>query len=158
MKVNRAVAAREKIHDGAVTWAAQMARSGSIDRWMELELKRANAGIVSHKKKVSALLKEEKPHCETRDGRKHEFDVSVLRSIAAVGNEVEDLLLPVTIYFLSASQDSCYVDDEVAASILRRLEGFGRAYPFRDGKMWLPNSLAFTLMQKYPTAFQGLFL
>jgi len=135
-----------------------MARSGSIDKWMELELKRVNAGIVSRKKKVSALLKEEKPHCDARDGGKHEFDVSVLRRIAAVGHEAGDLMLPVTIHFLSVSQDSCYVDDEVAASILRRLEGFGRAYPFRDGKMWLPDSLAFALMQKYPTAFQGLFL
>jgi len=135
-----------------------MAKSGGIDKWMEFELKRVNAGLVSRKKKLSALLKEEKPHCETREGGKHEFDASVLRRFAAVRCEGKDLLLPVTIHFLSASQDSCYVDDEAAASFLRRLEGFGRAYPFREDKMWLPNSLAFALMQKYPTVFQGLFL
>ncbi|MEE9600183.1 MAG: hypothetical protein V3W22_00580 [Thermoplasmata archaeon] len=41
--------------------------------------------------------------------------------------------------------------------MLRRLEGFGKAYPFRDGRMWLPYSIGFELVRKYPTAFQGIF-
>lgn len=63
-----------------------------------------------------------------------------------------------TISFSTESQDSCYISDEVAAAVVRRLGKFGMAYQYREGKMWLPNSLAYTLMQKYPTAIQALFI
>jgi hypothetical protein len=50
------------------------------------------------------------------------------------------------------------VSDETAAEVLRRLEDFGEAYPYRDGTTWLPNPLAYTLLMKYATAIPGLFL
>ncbi len=128
------------------------------DKWTEFELARVNRGLVARKKKLSVLLKDEKPRCETRNGEPYEFDLTVLRRLSAVVSTGEDLLLPITLHFVSHSRDSCYISDEIAAAVLRKLEEFGEAYPYHDGRMWLPNSLAYTLIQKYPTAIQGLFL
>jgi len=132
--------------------------SGGVDKWMEFELARINKGLVTRKKRLSILLKEEKPQCAAREGEVYEFDAEVLRRLAGALKEGEDLMLPITLHFSSQSPDSCYVSDESASVVLRRLEDFGEAYPFTDGKMWLPNSLAYMLIQKYPTAMQGLFL
>jgi len=130
----------------------------NVDKWMEFELKRLNRGLVTRKKPLTKLLKEENPQCVTREEETYLFNPEVLKRIAAVLEEGEDVMLPITIHLSSELEDSCYITDEVAASILRRLENFGKAYPFRDGRMWLPNSLAYSLMLKYVTAIQGLFL
>jgi uncharacterized protein (UPF0216 family) len=129
-----------------------------IDKWTELELTRINKGLVARKKRLCALLEEETPHCTTREGETYRFEVAVLKLLATALHEGEDLQLPMTLHFSSESRDSCYISDETAAEVLRRLERFGEAYPYRDGRMWLPNSLAYALIQKYPTAIQGLFL
>jgi len=129
-----------------------------VEKWTEFELKRINRGVVARKKTLSALLKEVKPQCTTRDGEPYVFDPEILARFEAVVREGEDLQLPITLYFSTAAKDSGYISDETAAKILRRLEDFGEAYQYRGGKMWLPNSLAYTLLMKYPTAIQGLFL
>ena len=134
-------------------------RSGNwADKWTEFELARVNRGLVVKKKRLSQLLKEEKPRCESSEGETYEFDAAVLGILRAAVSQDEDLMLPITLHFVSQSRDSCYISDESAAKALRKLEEFGEAYPFRDGKMWLPNSLAYMLMQKYSTAIQGLLL
>jgi len=129
-----------------------------IDRWTEFELARVNRGVVIRKKMLSVLLKEEMPQCTTREGEPYIFDRDVLRRLAAVLREGEDLQLPMTIHFSTTANDASYLSEETAAEVLRRLEDFRDAYPYRDGKMWLPNSLAYTLVMKYATAIQGLFL
>ena len=128
-----------------------------IEKWTEFELTRVNRGIVVRKKRLSVLLKEEKPECSTRDGEPHIFDHDVLVTMAAVLREGEGLDLPITIYMTTAGGDHSYVSDQVAADVLRRLENFSEAYPYSDGKMWLPNSLAYALLMKYTTAIQVLF-
>lgn len=135
-----------------------MTSPGGIDKWVQFELTRINKGIVTRKKRLSALLKEEKPQCITREGDTYEFDRKILDQIASALEKGQDISLPITLHFSSRMQDHCYIDDETAASTIRKLEGFGEAYRYHDGKMWLPNSVAYSLMQKYGTAFQGMFL
>jgi len=129
-----------------------------IDKWTEFEIARVDRGVVIRKKRLSALLNEAKPQFTTRDGEPYIFDLGILKRLAAVLREGEDLQLPITLHFSTIAKDSSYASDETAAEVLRRLEEFGEAYPYRDGKMRLPNSLAYTLLLKYPTAIQGLFL
>ncbi len=136
----------------------EMTTPGGIDKWMRFELTRINKGIVTRKKKLSILLNEEKPQCTTKEGDTYEFDRIILVQIASVLEKGQDLQLPITLHFSSRMKDHCYIDDETAATMIRKLEELGEAYRYRDGKMWLPNSLAYTLMQKYRTMFQGLFL
>lgn len=135
-----------------------MIGQGGMDKWMEHELASANRGLVTRKRRLSDLLREKDPRCVTREGESYEFDRQALSRFAAAVPEGEELLLPITLHFSSTIMDSCYISDEVAAETIRRLEGFGEAYPLLEGKMWLPNSLAYAILQKYPTIFQGLFL
>ena len=135
-----------------------MASPGGFDKWVDFELKRINRGLVARRKKLSSLLKEENPRCETKDGEAHDFDREELLLISSVLEKGEDLLLPMMLRFSTEARDSCYIDDETAAAVLRRLEKFGEAYQYREGKMWLPNSLAYTLTRKYRSAIQAMFL
>ncbi len=142
----------------AFGFAVRMTAKGGMDRWVEHEKVKINKGLVTRKKKLRDLLKEENPRSQTKEGDDHEFEHKTLERLAAALLEGEEVMLPITLSFSSAVGDSCYVTDETASFLLRRLEGFGDAYPYRDGKMWLPNSMAFAIMQRYPTAFQGMFL
>lgn len=135
-----------------------MTSPGGIDKWVQFELTRVNRGLVTRKKKLSALLKEEKPQCTTKEGESYDFDRHTLELLASALGQDQDLSLPITVYFSSKSQDQSYIDDETATEVIRRLEGFKDAYQYRDGRMWLPNSLAYSLIQKYRTVFQGVFL
>ena len=42
--------------------------------------------------------------------------------------------------------------------MLRRLESFGPAYNFKDGKMWIPASIGLDILRRYGLIIQRLFL
>ncbi len=96
----------------------------------------------------------------TRDKRKHVFEKDVLRKIArALQREKHSmLLLPMNVFIDLNVGDQVYIDDELAAEVLRELEGFEKAYQYRNGRMWLPMSLSAELMGRYRTALQMVFL
>jgi len=131
-----------------------------LEKWMAHELASFHKGLVARRKSLKTLLGEEEPSCETRDGGVYLFDRPSLEVLALVcsESEIEKLRLPIILHFDLDVSDQCYINDKVAADVLRKLEGFGDAYPMRDGKMWLPNSLAAALMRRYKTIFQRLFL
>ena len=133
---------------------------GSIDRWMERESRNLNAGLVTAKKSLAALLREERPSCRTREGDEWPFDRGVLErlSAAAGAGEADALRLPIALHFASDLENECYVADEIAAAVLRRAEGFGPAFPFREGRMVLPASLGVDLVSRYGGAIQQVFL
>ena len=135
-----------------------MTGQGGMDKWMEHELANINKALVTRRRSLRELLDEADPRCETKEGDEYRFSKESLKRFARVLSHGEDVLLPVSLCFSSTLEDSCYVSDETASIMLRRLEAFGEAYPYRDGKMWLPNSLAFSILQKYPTIFQSMFL
>ena len=134
--------------------------SGSIERWMERESRNLNAGLVTAKRSLAALLPEERPSCRTREGDEWPIDRGVLERLsAAVGpGEAEGLRLPIALHFASDLEDSCVVTDAVAAAVLRKVEGFGAAFPFREGRMLLPASLGVDLVSRYKGAIQQVFL
>lgn len=135
-------------------------RGGSVDKWIGYELTRLNAHVVTRKKSLATLLEEEKPHCVSRSGEAHHIDRSVLERLASflTTEERSVLRLPISLVFTVDPGDECYIDDEVGARCIRLVEGFGTAYPLRDGRMWLPNSLAISLLSRYGGAIQALFL
>lgn len=123
---------------------------------MALEMRGLAHGLVTRRKSLAELLQEERPGCRTKEGDDYLFEVEVLRRFAAVTSPEEQaqLRLPITLTFHAEMGDQCCLDDETAAEALRRLEHFGKAYPFRDDRMWLPYALGLELLMKYPTAFQ----
>lgn len=126
---------------------------------MRWEFDKLNAGVVTRPRPLRALLEDPNARLETRDGVPYEVERTALERLAAActPEERERLRLPVTLHF-PADADSAYVLDELAAGVLRRLEGWGPAYPFRDGKIWLPQSLAVDMLLRYGGALQRLML
>lgn len=125
---------------------------------MALEMRGLGGGLVTRRKSLEALLREERPRCRTREGDDHPFEEAVLLRFAGVTSEEERALLrlPITLTFPAEMADQCRLDDSLAAEVLRRLENFGKAYPTRDGRTWLPASLGVELLRKHPTALQRL--
>lgn len=127
-----------------------MASPGGIDRWISFELGRLNAGLVVERKSLARLRGEARPACRTREGEEHAFDREALERIAAVlsAEEADALRLPITLFVSGDLEDSAYLSEEAAAHALRRVERFGEAFPFREGRMYLPHSLAVDLMRR----------
>jgi uncharacterized protein (UPF0216 family) len=133
---------------------------GPVDRWVERESRNLNAGLVTAKKSLAALLREERPACRTREGEEWPMDPAVLRRLSGSveAGEADALRLPIALVFASDLEDACYLTDGVAAAVLRRAEGFGPAFPFREGRMVLPASLGADLVSRYRGAIQQVFL
>ncbi len=131
----------------------------ATDRWLGFEMRGIHRGLVTRKRSLQQLLQQEVPRCTTKEGEDYLFEKDVLLRFAEVTSreEREKLRLPISLYFHAEMEGQCRLDDELAGDVLRRLEGFGKAYPFRDGKMWLPYSIGLELTVKYPTAVQRLF-
>lgn len=131
-----------------------------LDVWMRWEFEALNAGFVTKPKSLRALLDEPGVLLETRDGEPHLIEPAALQRFAAVCSprERDRLRLPITFHFSADVSDAAYVIDELAAEVLHRLEGWGPAYPYRDGRMWLPQSLAVDLLLRYGGALQRLLL
>ncbi|TLZ77076.1 MAG: DUF61 family protein [Methanobacteriota archaeon] len=140
---------------GSASLEPAVVAPGSIDRWISFELGRLNAGLVVEKKTLTRLLAEPEPECRTREGDPHPFDRTALDRYAAVltREEADDLRLPLTLV-ASADSDSAYLTDELGAKAVRAVEKFGRAFPFRDGRMALPHSLAMDLVRRHGGAVQ----
>ena len=123
---------------------------GGIDRWISFELGRLNAGLVTEKKTLARLLEEPRPTCRTREGDEHGFDRSALDRLASVleSGERQALRLPITLFVSGDLEDTAYLTDALAAKALRATEDFGTAYPYREGRMYLPHALAVDLARR----------
>lgn len=127
-----------------------MVTPGGIDRWISFELGRLNAGLVTQKKSLARLRSEPRPACRTREGDEHRFEREALDRLAAAltAEEAEALRLPITLFASGELEDSVYLSEALAAEALRRVERFGQAFPYRDGRMYLPQSLAVDLVRR----------
>ncbi len=127
-----------------------MVTPGAIDRWISLELGRLNAGLVVERKSLARLRQETRPACRTREGEEHAFEPEALERLARVLNDrdAEALRLPITLFVTGDLADSAYLPEELAAKAVRAVEGFGPAFPYREGRMYLPHSLAVDLARR----------
>ena len=133
---------------------------GPLKKLLEMEYRNINQGLVTKPRYLRDLLKEDAPACTAKDGSSYRFDSSDLHGFASrlTDEEKESLRLPITMTFQTDLPDSCYVSDSVASAILSRLEDFGPAYRYRDGRMLMPASLGLSLIRKYGRLIQRLFL
>lgn len=129
---------------------------GTIDRWISFELGRLNAGLVVEKKSLARLRSEARPACRTREGDEHPFEPEILARYASVlsAEHWEALRLPITLLVSGDLQDSAVLADELAAETIRRIEGFGTAFAYRDGRMILPHALALDIVRRHGGAVQ----
>ncbi len=137
-----------------------MYRDGSAAKWLEHEYRGINTGFVVHTRSLRELLAAPEPSCTSREGETVPIDPEALKRLAAACRLGDDdtLQIPITIRFSSELADVGFVADPLAAEVLRRAESFGGAYPFREGRMYLPLSLGVDLVSRYGGALQALFL
>src|SRR5467141_1496727 len=130
-----------------------------MDRWISFELGRLNAGLVVEKKSLSRLLAEPRPTFRTRQGDGHPVDPAALARLASVlsRDDADAIRLPLTLIVSTDLGDSAYLTDGLGAKALRAIERFDRAFPFRDGRMALPHSLAMALVRRLGGAVQVAF-
>jgi len=125
-------------------------------RWMRLEIGRINDGVVSERKRLSLLLREEHPSSVTKGGTQYDFDRDVL---ARLGEALPSVLLrrlrlPILCYFDSTVPDSFFLADETALEALQHLEEISPLRRMRSGRLWVAKPLVYTIMNRYPTAVQ----
>ncbi|MFQ5909197.1 MAG: DUF61 family protein [Thermoplasmata archaeon] len=127
---------------------------------MQIEYRNINAGIVLRKRKLKDLIEEDVPVCEAKNGSSYRFNREGLLEFVnpLTEDEKENLELPITLTFNVKLPDYCYITDELASTILRRLHDFGIAYQYKDGKMWMPASIGLHLLRRYGRIIQRLFL
>ncbi len=132
----------------------------ALDRYMSHTMRSLHAGLVGKRRALQELLAEADPKTVTVEGEAYHYDPEEVRRWAAAATPEEGarLRLPLILRFDLNLADICFIDDEVGGEILRRMEGFGRAYTFREGRMYLPYSLGLELLMKYPTTLQRVFL
>lgn len=137
-----------------------MFRDGSIAKWLEHEYRGLNAGYVVRTRSLRDLRADPDPACVSCEGERMPIDRAALDRLAAacVGGDEDALQVPITLRFASDLEDACFLPDPLAADVLRRAEGWGVAYPFRDGRAYLPLSLGVDLVSRYGGAVQALFL
>ena len=128
----------------------------TLMRWMRLEIGRINNGIVTERKRLSHLLREEQPSSVTRGGSQYNFDRETLRRLEqALPEEIQrQLRLPITFYFHSTVPDSFFLTDEAALLALRHLEEISPLRRMRGGRLWIAKPIVYTIVNRYPTAMQ----
>ena len=125
-------------------------------RWMRLEIGRINDGVVAERRRLSELLREERPSSVTKGGNRYDFDRQVLLRLeqALPGELQRRLRLPVLFYFDSTVPDSFFLADEAAVRTLRCLEEISPLRRMQGGRLWIAKPLVYDIMNRYPTAVQ----
>ncbi|MCK8518713.1 DUF61 family protein [Methanoculleus sp. 7T] len=125
-------------------------------RWMRLEIGKINDGVVAERKRLSQLLREERPSSVTKGGSEHYFDRGVLLRLeqALPGELQRRLRLPILFYFDSTVPGSFFLADEAAVQALQRLEEISPLRRMQGRRLWIAKPLVYAIVNKYPTAMQ----
>jgi uncharacterized protein (UPF0216 family) len=127
-----------------------------LRRWMSLEVKKINDGIVADRKILSLLLEEEEPSATTKGGEEYLFDREVLGMLAQrlPARLQRRLRLPILFFFVPDVRDSYYTADEYAVAALQELGEISGMRTLQKGRLWVAKPIAHAIMQAYPTAVQ----
>lgn len=131
-----------------------------MERWIALEMVRFQSSFVSAARPLHELLLEDEPAAPTRGGDAHRFDKAVLRRLNDALGPLDQrrLRLPVTFYVDKDMPDDAYVQDGVAANLLRALGEVPAELEVREGRLWVGHARARAVAQRHPTAFQFVYL
>ncbi|MDT8358640.1 MAG: DUF61 family protein [Methanomicrobiaceae archaeon] len=125
-------------------------------RWMKLEMRRINDGIVAERRSLAALLAMDPPVATTREGKEYRFSTDILRELAQKLPEAlhESLKLPILFYYDMQVPASCILTDPVALEALIILGEVSGMRRMRDGKLWLAKPIVYAIKEHYPSAVQ----
>ena len=127
-----------------------------LTRWMGMEIKKMNEGIVRDRKSLSVLLGEKIPSATTKKGEPYYFQKEV---IALLGAKLPPelhvrLKLPILFFASPDVPDSCSCNDEAAFDALKLLGEISEMRTMQERRCWVSRVIAYAIMHKYPTAVQ----
>jgi uncharacterized protein (UPF0216 family) len=127
-----------------------------LARWMSMEIRKINKGVVWDRKTLSRLLDEEIPCATTKNGEQYFFDRNV---IAVLGKGLPDelhrrLRLPMLFFMSPDVPDSCWCADAAAFEALITLGEISRLRTMEEERFWVSRAIAYAIARKYPTAVQ----
>lgn len=139
-----------------MTHAPRITDESVLQRWIGIEVRKMNQGIVNQRKRLSDLLAEETPQSVTRGGEPYYFDRAVLAALAAgLPEELHrQLRLPVFFSLSPDTPDSCPCPDEAALKAFQALGEVSTLRTMQGDRFWVAKPIAFALLKKYPTAVQ----
>jgi len=125
-------------------------------KWMSLEMRKINEGIVHTRIPLSTLLDMERPVSSTRGGQEFRFDRGVLERIGSMipPSLAKRLRLPVIFYFDMDVPESCFLTDRVALEALQEMGELSRERVMDGDSITVGRAIVFSLIRSYPTAFQ----
>jgi hypothetical protein len=123
---------------------------------MRLEIGRINDGVVAERRRLSELLREERPSSVTKGGNRYDFDRQVLLRLeqALPGEWQRRLRLPILFYFDSTVPDSFFLADEAAVRALQCLEEISPLRRMQGGRLWIAKPLVYDIVN-YPRLKPG---
>lgn len=127
-----------------------------LRRWLQLEIGRINEGMVTERKRLSVLLREESPRTITRNDEVYRFDPGVVRVLGdALPRELHARLrLPIQFRQRIDVPDSWYLEDEVAVRVFQIMGDLSPMRRMHDNRLWVSRPIAASIIRKYPTAVQ----
>lgn len=131
---------------------------GAFRHWMRFELDTLHSGLVTQRRALADLLREDQPAAPSRAGA-HRFDRRELERLAGLlPTELRfTLRLPVQVYVDSEVGDAVYVLDRAVAEALPAL-GIEAGAPDRQGRVWFGRALGLALVRDWPTCAQFVYL
>lgn len=118
------------------------------------QLKSLNTGMVSQKKSLKDLIKEENPSVETRKSERHQFKNEHLEKIKDTIPiyKMDELKLPIMVYN-DPSLDQCYVKRRIEGEVLKSLIGLENK-TLKEEKTWFSKPLIAETVREYDDIFQ----
>lgn len=117
------------------------------------QLKTLNTGMVSQKKSLDTLLKEEKPSVEKRDGDKHYFEKDHLKEVeeSVPIHKKDELKLPIVVYN-DPSLDRCSVKGKIEGIVVKKMVGLENK-TIQEEKIWFSKPLVADIIREYDDIF-----
>jgi hypothetical protein len=146
----------EEIFMIRMTYPPRITDESVLNRWMGLEIARMNEGLVTVRKPLSVLLREERPSAVSRNGEPYYFEKTVIVSLGRSLPEDlhRQLKLPVLFYSSPNVPDSCSCADAPALAAIQLLGEVSTLRTMQGDRFWVSRPIAYAIMKKYPTAVQ----
>jgi uncharacterized protein (UPF0216 family) len=132
-----------------------MINESAMEKWFKFEIARLNSGLVTKKRPLNELVKEEIPKAEAKDGSIYYFNKEALSRLEKdLLRESKSIRLPISFYTSLEVKGNAYVADRQSFVALKHLGEIPEKAELVEGKYWMGKTLVTDMMKRRPTIFQ----
>ena len=132
-----------------------MIKESAMKKWFKFEMARINSGIVTKKKALKELVKEDCPQTVAKDGSIYYFNKdALLRLEKDLPEKLHTIKLPISFYISLDVRGSAYVGDNSSLMVLKHLGEAPDDAKLIEGRYWMSKILVTDMMKRFPTIIQ----